>query len=95
MKLTIDLTTFYSDGDERRFFHGLRENPAISGFRGVAQQLEITIVQSRLNHAALRDLIALFWRYQIPLSPLSKIANIRRFEWLNNDKWYWYKSMFF
>lgn len=94
MKLMTDLTTFYSNGDEQRFFHGLRENPGVSGCCGIAQQLEITIVQRRLNHDALRDLIALFRRYQIPLSPLSILADKTRFEWLKEQTASWYESMF-
>ncbi|MDQ1832103.1 hypothetical protein, partial [Massilia scottii] len=94
MKLTIDLNSFYSLGDERRFFQGLNENPAVSGFRGVGRQLQITIVQNRLTRVAILDLIALCRRYQIPLTPLSQIAEKDRFAWLKDEKWSWYKSMF-
>ncbi|NHZ84202.1 hypothetical protein F2P44_33895 [Massilia sp. CCM 8695] len=49
MKLIIDLSDFYSSGDERRFFQGLSENPAVSGLRGVGRQLQVTVVQNRLS----------------------------------------------
>lgn len=94
MKIIIDLTTFYSMGDERRFFQGLSENPSVSKVRGIGRQLEMTLTLNRLNKDGLRDLIALLWRYGIPLAALSGIAEKPRFAWLNDERCYWYKSMF-
>jgi len=94
MKVRINLGVFYSPGDERRFFAGFSGNPAIAGVCGMGQQLELTLIQRHLNHEALRDLIALLWRYHIPLSPLSPLANGARFTWLSDEKWYWHQSMF-
>lgn len=94
MKLMIDLNTFYSSGDERRFFDGLSGNAAVSGFRGIARQLEITIVQNRLNRDQLWDLIALFRRYKIPLTPLAPLAAKKKFAWLADEQWAWHQSMF-
>ncbi|HEX8610330.1 MAG TPA: hypothetical protein VF800_03510 [Telluria sp.] len=94
MKLIIDLNSFYSAGDERRFFQGLSENPSVSGFRGIARQLEVTIVQRRLGRDALWELTALFQRYQIPLAPLAQLAKQERFAWLTDETWSWHESMF-
>jgi hypothetical protein len=87
MKLMIDLNSFYSDGDESRFFQGLDDNAAVSGFRGIARQLEVSIVQKRLNRNTLRELIALFRRYRIPLTPLTPLAEKKRFAWLADESW--------
>ncbi len=94
MKITVNLTMFYSMGDERRFFQGLSENPSISNVRGIGRQLEMTLTLNRLSKDGLRDLIALLWRYGIPLVALSGIAEKPRFAWLNDERCYWYKSMF-
>jgi hypothetical protein len=94
MRIAIDLAMFYSKGDERRFFQGLRDNPAISSFKGVGHQLQISLVLGRLNQDAIRDLIALFWRYEIVLRPLAQLAEKERFAWLRDDSGYWYESMF-
>ncbi|UOD32654.1 hypothetical protein INH39_13925 [Massilia violaceinigra] len=93
MKLMIDLNSFYSAGDERRFFEGLGDNPAVSGYRGIAHQLQVSIVQKHLNHDTLRELIALFYRYQIPIAPLAPLAENKRFAWLADERWYWHQSM--
>ncbi len=94
MKIVLNLTTFYSMGDERRFFQGLTENPAVSNVLGIGRQLEVSLVLKRLNRDALRDLIALLWRYGVSLEALSGIAEKDRFGWLNDERCYWYKSMF-
>ena len=44
MKFNIDLVTFYSKGDERRFFQGLNDNPAISSVKGIGRQLELNLI---------------------------------------------------
>ncbi|NHZ77688.1 hypothetical protein F2P44_00005 [Massilia sp. CCM 8695] len=54
----------------------------------------LVLQEARLTRDAIFDLIALCRRYQIPMAPLSQIAKKERFAWLNDEKWYWYKSMF-
>lgn len=94
MKLMIDLNTFCSTGDEQRFFHGLNDNTAVSGYRGIVRQLEISIVQKSLTQDALQELIALFRRYQIPLTPLAPLAHMKRYAWLADEQWDWHGRMF-
>lgn len=94
MQIVIDLTTFYSTGDEERFFQGLKNISAIKGIRGVGSGLHIEVEMASLNNAALRELIALLWRYGISLIPLKVFATKKKFAWLGDAKWYWYQSMF-
>lgn len=94
MKIAIELAKFYSAGDERRFFQGLRDNPAVSGFKGVGRQLYLSVVIGRLSQEAITDLLALLWRYEIVLQPLAHLAEKERFAWLRDDRGYWYESMF-
>lgn len=94
MKITLNLTTFYSTGDERRFFQGLTGNSAVSKISGFGRQLEVTLVLNRLSRDALRDLIALLWRYGISLEALSFLVKKDKFMWINDERYYWYKSMF-
>jgi hypothetical protein len=94
MQLEIDLSVFYAKGDERRFFQGLSEISAIKDVRGVGRGLIIQVDIRSLNKEALRELIALLWRYGISLSPLRVLAENKKFVWLNDVGFYWYKSMF-
>jgi len=95
MQLEIGLSTFYSMGDERRFFQGLKDISAIKEVRGVGRGLILQVDIRSLNKEAVRELIALLWRYGISLSPLKVLtANNKKFAWLNDERCYWYKSMF-
>lgn len=94
MDIEIALGCFYSQGDERRFFQGLKEIKAIKNIEGVGVNLIIGIEMRLLTKDALKELIALLWRYGIPLSPLYLLAERKKFAWLNDERGYWYKSLF-
>ncbi|WP_147329595.1 hypothetical protein [Paraburkholderia sp. DHOC27] len=94
MQLEITLCTFYSMGDERRFFEGLNGIAAIKRIQGVGKGLEIDIDIRYLTKDAVWDLIALLWRYGIPLAPLRELAARKKFAWLSAERFYWHKSMF-
>jgi hypothetical protein len=94
MKIEITLTTFYARGDERRFFQGLSEIRGVTNFEGKGRNLIVTLNVRYLNREQLFEFIALLWRYNIPLCPLNFLAKSKKFEWINDEKYYWYSSMF-
>ncbi|WP_162898973.1 hypothetical protein [Ralstonia solanacearum] len=94
MEIEIELTSFYSSGDESRFFKGLEEISAIKGFAGSGRGLRVSLDMRSLGQESLRDLIALLWRYQISLEPLALLAQRKKFIWLQDKRSYWHKSMF-
>jgi hypothetical protein len=95
MLLEIGMSSFYSIGDERRFFQGLKDISSIKDIRGVGRGLILQVDIRSLNKESLRELMALLWRYGISLSPLRVLAaNNKKFAWLNDERCYWYKSMF-
>lgn len=94
MQIEIRLSSFYSLGDERRFFKALTEITAIKNVQGVGRGLLMDIDLRYLSEEALLDMIALFWRYGIILVPLQALATRKRFAWLSDEQAYWHKSMF-
>jgi hypothetical protein len=92
--LQITLSNFYSRGDERRLFQGFNEINAIRNIQGVGRDLLLDIEVAALNKEAMRELIALLWRYEIPLTPLRTFAEKKKFDWLNDSKAYWHDVMF-
>jgi hypothetical protein len=94
MNIKIDLVTFYSKGDESRFFHGLKDISAITGMTGVHRSLILKIDARILNNEMLRELIALLWRYSIALHPLRTLCKKKKFEWISDKKFYWHQNMF-
>ena len=94
MIVEIALGSFYSRGDERRLFQGFEEIAAIEDARGVGRNLLLTIKVGSLNKDSMCELLALLWRYGIPLIPLRSFAEKSKFAWLNDGQGYWYSSMF-
>lgn len=94
MILKIALTSFYSRGDERRLFQGFKEISAIQGVQGVGRDLHLDIRVSALGKESMRELVALLWRYGIPLAPLRPFAATKKFDCLNDPQGYWHSAMF-
>jgi hypothetical protein len=94
MVLTFELSSFYSRGDERRLFQGFKEIAAIREVKGAGRELMLEIQLSSLSSEALRELLALLWRYGIPLAPLHAFAEKKKFGWLNDAQGYWHRDMF-
>lgn len=94
MILKIALGSFYSRGDERRLFFGFKEISAISSVEGIGRDLLLDIEIDVLDKESMRELLALLWRYQIPLAPLRVFAEKQKFAWLKDEQGYWYGQMF-
>jgi hypothetical protein len=53
------------------------------------------VVRSRrISEAALRDLLALFSRYNNPMMQLSRFKSSRNEAWFAASHMYWYKNVF-
>jgi len=94
MDFEIALGTFYSQSDEARLFQGLSEIGAVEELEGVGVNLIISLNIRLLSKDDLCDLIAVLFRYGIPLAPLYVLAEKSRFAWLNDKEAFWYKSLF-
>ena len=95
MQIEIQLTTFYSRGDELRFFQGLKEIGCIQNVKGVGRGLVFDIALSRLRKENLFELIGLLWRYQIDLTPLRALSEKnKKYAWLTETKFYWHEKMY-
>lgn len=91
----MPLCLFYSDGDERRFFHGFRDIAGVREFWRDRGYLFLNIEGRFMSRQATLELIALLWRYGVPLSPFKSLAaSNRRFAWMDDSEAFWYPSMF-
>src|SRR5450830_749147 len=94
MDVEIALGFFYHKKDEYRLFRAFEENKAVTKVEGAGVNLIISIEMKKLNKEELKDLIALLFRYQIPLAPFYLLADRKRFSWLNDPTKYWFDSLF-
>ncbi|AAQ58915.1 hypothetical protein [Chromobacterium violaceum] len=95
MKMEIQLTSFYSHGDERRFFQGLDDIDCIENVKGIGRGLAFDINLNRFSKEKVFEFIALLWRYQIDLTPIRLLAERRKkFAWLRENQYYWHECMY-
>jgi hypothetical protein len=85
---------FYSDNDESAFFSWLDKIACIDNYRGQGDALYINIVMKTLNDVFLREIIALFNRYQIEMGQLSVFKDEKKRPWFSNPQSYWFKQVF-
>lgn len=86
---------FYSPNDEAAFFEWLSKNDCIDDVEGVGDEIHLTIAADELHDHDLRDLLALFYRYNVDMKQL------KRFLSSDNEKWffgnriaYWHTRVF-
>jgi hypothetical protein len=84
---------YYSTNDEMSFFYWLEKIPCIAGYHGEGIDLLIDL-NDTVDDESLRELIALFFRYNIDLSQLAVLATESNGAWFKNPQAYWYESVF-
>lgn len=66
---------FYSRGDEDVFFTWAKSIPAVKDIFGESDEIILSIKSAGIDDESLRELIALLYRYKIPLHQLAKLKN--------------------
>ena len=85
---------YYSQGDERAFFEWLKRIPAVHKLGGVGEELHIHVRRRQIPWESLRELIALFHRYQGPMEQLAQFENSSNRKMFRNSKMFWYGAIF-
>ena len=65
---------YLSEGDEDIFFDWLNRIECVTSISGMGDLLTIEVERSAITDECLRELIALFSRYQVDLSQLANLA---------------------
>jgi hypothetical protein len=85
---------YYSEGDERAFFEWVMRIPRVSKVCGSGPELHIHVRGRAIPAVALREFIALFHRYDGPMSQLAQFQNSSNRNWFRDPSAYWYRSVF-
>jgi hypothetical protein len=85
---------FYSAKDEESFFLWLKSIPGVVGVRGVGNELHIRLKSKRLSAEALRELIAVYHRYDGLMPELAVFLNQRNEGWFKAADSYWFEGVF-
>lgn len=83
-----------SPGDERAFFEWIERIRCIRKFWGSGPALYLEIPRRRISDTCLRELLALFWRYDVDMAQLAQFANPSNRKWFRNSSAYWYAGVF-
>jgi hypothetical protein len=86
-EIRVALGSFYSKGDEARFFSALNELGAVKVLRGIGGSLQLQIDPEKLDRMTVRELLAVFRRYRLSCKPLIFLAQQEQFAWLRQNGW--------
>jgi hypothetical protein len=80
---------FGSQLDEKHLFEWAMEIPGV-----LRWGRDTLVVRTNLSQASLRDLVALFSRYQIPMPQLAQFRTIKNEGWSAAPQMYWHSRVF-
>lgn len=90
VRLDCSGVTFGSQLDERHLFEWAMQIPGILRW----EQDTLVVKSLNLSQASLRDLVALFSRYEIPMNQLAQFRNARNEAWFASPQMYWHTRVF-
>lgn len=85
---------FYARGDEDSFFHWLSSIKSVEKYEGQGRVLYIDINPDLLDQYALKEIIALFHRYDVDMKQLAIFDTAEFSRWIRNKEAYWYPKIF-
>jgi hypothetical protein len=85
---------YYAYSDEKAFFTWLESIKGVRRVQGIGNQLVIHLRSKRLSDQTLRDLIAIYTRYEGDMSQLATFLTPKNKDWFKNKNAYWHASVF-
>ncbi len=86
---------FYSSYDEDAFFEWIKKIPSIKKIDGRLNELYLYFDSADIPRQDLREILALFHRYNVDMKQLSVFLNEKSKEWFSENKnAYWHKKVF-
>lgn len=93
--LTCKDVEYYSPKDEDAFFEWIKKIPSIKKEDGWQDELYLYFDNADISQQDLREIIALFYRYNVDMKQLSVFLNEHNRKWFcENKKAYWHKKVF-
>jgi len=93
-KLLIREGVYYSQLDEDAFFGWLQSISGVVRVVGTPEGLVVTLRSKRLSQAALGDLLALHFRYGLPMETLAQFETPKNKSWFRSPRAYWHAKVF-
>ena len=93
-KLRVFEGSYYSQADESAFFAWLESIPGVTSVIGTPFGLEVTLRSKALSQTALRELLAIHYRYGLPMKDLAQFRTLGNSSWFENPSSYWHAMVF-
>ena len=90
VRLNCSGVTFGSQLDEKHLFSWASAIPCVVRW----EQDTLVVRSSRISEENLRELLALFWRYKIPMAQLAQFRSKKNMTWFASPKAYWHEKVF-
>jgi len=85
---------FFSKVDEEMFFVWAQKIPGIKEVYGELDEIVLSLSSPDVEDESLRELIALLYRFDLPLKQLAAFESSKNKEWFNNKNKFWYAGVF-
>lgn len=96
MNISLEAKTvhYYSPSDEAAMFEWLNKLTCVVKYHGKGDILFIEVDPRLVDDLALRELLALFSRYDIDMKQLAQFDKDKFSEWFRSKKAYWFNAVF-
>jgi hypothetical protein len=92
--LKADRIVFRSQHDEEALFEWGQKLRCIDAIRGEGTALVFVVIRRNVTDTALRELLALFFRYSVDMAQLAVFQTKKNTSWFANPKSYWFDMVF-
>ena len=93
MQIRVQGPTYFSQNDETAMFEWLGRMAVLRDVTGEGYDLIIRLKRAPTDNQ-LRDLLALFFRYQMDMRPLAILRTTRNEGWFADQGGYWFDAVF-
>jgi len=93
-QLLLRRCRFFSARDEDQFFAWLKAIPGVVRVIGRADGLLVSLRSKRPSQETLRELLALHFRYRLPMRQLAQFETRQNMTWFRSREAYWYAKVF-
>jgi len=90
IKIDTSPIRYFSSLDEKSFFEWAQSIPCVASVDGGF----LHIRSKRISAQNLRDLIAIMYRYELPMSQLQQFCSSSNEQWFKSSNKFWFKSVF-
>lgn len=81
---------YRSEGDEAAFFDWIGRISCVTKVEGSGDTLYLRARRNQVSDANLRELLALFFRYGVPMNQLAQFETERNRSWFRRRGTYWF-----